>query len=112
MSWEAGVMMTGVGILWYLGILLVNTDDDHAAIRLFYLLISVWFMVALVNVGIQMAIANSASSIVEHSIGILYNIVVWVARIVTGYFVFYYVWYVINLIKQKIEDSKVGNIGK
>lgn len=112
MSWEAGVMMMGVGILWYLGILLVNTDDDHAAIKLFYLLISVWFMVALVNLGIQMAISNSADAAVENAINILYMLVVWIARIVSAYFLFYYLWYVINLIKNKMDDAGVGKIGK
>lgn len=112
MSYEAGVMMGGVGVLWFLGILLVNTDDDHAAIKLFYLLISVWLMVAIINMGLQMAIANSAVDAVKHSIEIVFSIVVWIARIVSAYFLFYYLWYVINLIKDNMDKQQVGKLGK
>lgn len=112
MSYEAGVMMMGVGILWFLGILLVNTDDDHAAIKLFYLLISVWFMVVLVNLGLQMAIANTATDEVINGISIMYNVVAWIARIVSTYFLFYYLWYVMNLVKKKMDDGGIGKIGK
>lgn len=111
MSWEAGVMMMGVGILWYLAILLINTDKEHFAIKLFYLLISMWFMVALVNLGLQIAIENSATSTVEHSISILYSIVVWIARIVTTYFVFYYFYNLVMYLKKRVDDWRAGKSG-
>ena len=112
MSWEAGVMMGGVGILWFLGILLVNTDDDHAAIKLFYLLISIWLCVAIMNLAIVFAVENGASATVEHAISIIYGIIIWIARIVSAYFLFYYLWYVLNLVKEKMEKSRLGKIGK
>jgi hypothetical protein len=109
MSWEAGVMMAGVGILWFLGILLVNTDDEHAFIKLFYLLIGVWLCVPIINLGLQFAIADGASAAIQHSISIIYMVVLWIARIVTIYFVLYYLWFVFNLIKEKVEKSRISN---
>lgn len=100
--------MAGVGILWYFALILVNLDNEHAAIKLFLLLISMWYTVALVNLGLQFAIDGSASDTIVNSISVLYEIVVWIARIVSTYYILYYLYYVFNMVRGEFSKGRFG----
>lgn len=109
MSWESGVLMAGVGLLWWLAVLIINLDKEHAAIRLFLLLISAWYAVALINLGLQFAVDASAATGITNGISVLYNIAVWIARVLSAYYILYYLYYVFNMVRENFNKSRLNN---
>jgi len=108
MGYEAAVMIGSVGILWFLSILMINTDDEHTAMKLFYLLVSVWLMVGIANLGLAIAQEASAASAVEGTLGVIYSTIIWIAWAVSAYFLIYYIYVVFMGLNKFIKDKKRG----
>lgn len=106
--YETGVIIGGVGILFYFAILIVHTDNEHVAMRLFYLLTSVWLVVAITNLMLQVAIDDLASSAVTGTLGVIYSTSIWIAFVVSAYFVFYYIWHVLGTFNVYVKGKRGG----
>lgn len=111
MAYEAGVMIGSVGVLWFLAILMINTDEEHIAMKLFYLLTSVWLMSAIMSLAVSIAEDNSASTAVVGTLSVMYSTSIWIAVLVSAYFLIYYIYVVFKSLNRFIKMKQRGNNG-
>ncbi len=108
MAYETAIMVGGVGVLWYFAMLMINLDEEHNILRLFYLLVSVWFAVGLVNLANTFALDNGASAAVTGTLDALWLVTLVISIVVSGYFVIYYMWRVFNWLNKLLTNKNNG----
>lgn len=111
MTWEAGISIIAVGVLWFFSLLMINIDDrEHVILKFFLMLVSVWFVPVVWNIATQLAIANSAASAIENSLTIGYRVIITASFVTTAYLIIYYlksvftIW--IDLVRNKGEGRE------
>lgn len=110
MAYENSVAVIGVGILFFLGILATQVDKKHSLLKMFYLIMGLWFCVGLLNVAQLVVTANGGSSGVYTTLVALYWSMMTISFFTTFYMVFYYVKeFVETLRKNKLEARLNGS---
>jgi len=89
---EVGVAIINVGVLWFLALLSVHTDDEnHAPLKLFFILGSVWMAVNTMSLAGSLAVEGSLGTTIINAIDRNFWLVVVMAIITSMYFSIYYV---------------------
>jgi hypothetical protein len=96
MTWEIAMVTSSIGVLWYFAILMIHTDDSHMPLKFFYLIASMWLMVANLNLALQLAIDNTAPDAITNTLQAIYTAGIWTAYVVSAYFILYYIYLVIK----------------
>jgi len=92
MAYESAIAIIGVGGLFGLLILAVNTDGEiHPGPKLFYILMSLWYIVGLIALSQQIALGDTAPTAVNNIITSLYRAMIVTAILMTFYYVIYFI---------------------
>jgi len=98
--YETSVAIIGVGIVFFLGIIATHMDQEHALLKMFFLIMGLWFGVGLLNIAQLMVVENGGSAGVLSSVIALYWALMMMSVFTTFYFVLYYVKLWIETIKE------------
>lgn len=107
MGYETALGVMLVGSLLTFVILSVNTDGNkHPAPKLFYILMSLWILVANMAVGLAMAEADSAPAAITTPVSSLYKATITIASFMTIYYIFYFIKALLSFITEKSEMKR------
>ena len=110
MTWEAGVSIITVGVMWFFSLLMINIDDkEHVILKFFLMLVSVWFVPVAWNIAQQLAIANSAATAVLNALDIGYNVVLTSSLVITAYLMIYYIKSIMTLLVDIARARREGD---
>lgn len=97
--YETSVGVVVVGIIFFLGIVATHIDKEHALLKMFFLIMGLWFGVGALNIAQLIVVDNGgASGVVTTIISLYYSLMV-MSIFTTFYFVLYYVKLWIETIK-------------
>lgn len=108
MAYENAVSVIGVGILFFLGILATQVDRKHSLLKMFFLIMGLWFGVGLLNAAQLMVVANGGSSGVVTTIITLYWSLMVMSSFTTFYMVFYYVKEFVETLRVDRRKRRIG----
>lgn len=108
MAYENAISVIGVGILFFLGILATQVDRKHSLLKMFFLIMGLWFGVGLLNAAQLMIVDNSGSSGVITTFITLYWSLMVMSSFTTFYMVFYYVKEFLETVKQDKRKRRIG----
>lgn len=110
MSYEVGIMIGSVGILWFLSFIAMSLDEEHNILRFFFMMMAFWVVVIISNLAYTYAVDNGASANVTNMLSTFFTFTTTIVIIITSYFSIYYLWKVfklaVGLYKQKKGDTQ------
>lgn len=107
--YETSVAVIGVGVLFFLGIIATHIDKEHALLKMFFLIMGLWFGVGLLNLGMHIITDNAGATEAFDTIRTLYWALVVMSMFTTFYFVLYYIKLFLEDIKQSKKKVRLGN---
>lgn len=107
MSEVVALAIINVGVLWFLSLLAVHTDEEeHAPLKLFFILGSVWLAVSTLNLASRIAVEGSLASSIINSVNTNFWLIVVIASVTSFWFVVYYIQSVVTTINRLVHKRR------
>lgn len=102
--YETSVAVIGVGIIFFLGIIATHIDIEHSLLKMFFLIMGLWFGVGLLNMAQLIVTDNGGSAGVVTTVVALY----WTLMVMSVFTTFYFVLYYVKLWVESIKEHKTN----
>ena len=91
MIWDLSIIITIIMAAVLVGILAITLNDNHIALKFFFMLASFLILLIGLNTARGIAEVNSAAATITTSINTAYISLLWIFFLTFGYFLIYFI---------------------